>query len=114
MTDKTILWAGGVCSVASAVPFWLWKLSIITGPSVHALVWLFVALFGLFEVFGFVLGGRPVFRMTRSWAKRGLLVVGLLGGLAYVALMAALEMNFVGQGMRLSTAQPGSGDTVGK
>lgn len=97
MTDKTILWAGGVCLAASAVPFWLWKLYIITGPSVHALVWLFVALFGLSEVFGFVLGGRLIFRMTRSWAKRGLLGVGLLGCVAYVTLMAALGMNFIGQ-----------------
>lgn len=97
MTDKTILWAGGVCSVASAILFWLWKLYIITGPSIHALVWLFVALFGLSEVFWFVLGGRLIFRMTRSWAKRGLLVAGLLGGVAYVALMAVLGVNFIGQ-----------------
>lgn len=97
MTDQTIRWAGGACFVASAVPFWLWKLYIITGPSVHALVWLFVALFGLSEVFGFILGCRFILRMTRSWAKRGLLLVGLLGGVAYVALMAALGMNFIGQ-----------------
>ena len=97
MTDKTILWAGGVCLVASAVPFWLWKLYIITRPSVHALVWLFVALFGLSEVFGLVLSSRLIFRMTRSWTKRGLLVAGLLGSTAYVDLMAALGMNFVGQ-----------------
>jgi len=97
MTDKTILWAGGVCSGASAILFWLWKLYIITGPSVHALVWLFVALFGLSEAFGFILGSRLIFRMTRSWAKRSLLGVGLFGCVAYVALMAALGMNFVGQ-----------------
>ncbi len=97
MTDRTILWAGGGCLVASAVPFWLWKLGIITGPSVHVLVWLFVALFGLSEVFGFIFGSRLIFRLMQNWAKRGLLLVGLLSGAAYVALMAALGMNFIRQ-----------------
>lgn len=97
MTDKTILWAGAVCLIASGVPFWLWKLHIITGPAVHRLIWAFVVLFGLSQCFSFILGSRFIFRTTRNWAKRGLLIVGLVGCEAYISLMAALGMNFVGQ-----------------
>ena len=97
MTDRVLLWTAGVCLVASGVPFWLWKLYIVTGPTVHLLVWLFVVLFGLSQVSGFLLGSRFIFRTTRKWIMRGLLVAGLVGCEAYVSLMAALGMNFVGQ-----------------
>ena len=97
MTDKVLLWAGGVCLVASGVPFWLWKLYIITGPTVHTLVWLFLVLFGLAQVLGFLLGSRFIFRTTHQWIMRGLFVVGLVGCEACISLMAALGMNFIGQ-----------------
>lgn len=97
MMDRVFLWSGGACLLASAIPFWLWKLYIIRGPLVHNLVWTFVALFGLGEVLGLILGCRLSFRTAQNWAVRGVLVVGLLGCVAYVTLMAALGMNFVGQ-----------------
>ena len=97
MKDKSILWASGACLVASGVPFWLWKLSIITGPKVRVLIWLFVSLFGLCQCFSFILGGRVIFRQTRNWGSRCLFLALLSGGEAYVSLMAALGMNFVGQ-----------------
>lgn len=97
MTDKSLLWVIGGCLVASSIPFWLWKLYLITGPPVRILIWLFVGLFGLSQVFSFILGGRFIFRTTRRWIPRGLLVVGLLCCEAYISLMAALGMNFVGQ-----------------
>ena len=97
MKDKVILWAAGGCLVASGVPFWLWKGYLITGPSVRVLIWLFVILFGLSQVSSFILGSRFIFKTTRKWILRGLLVVGLFGCEAYVSLMAALGMNFVGQ-----------------
>ena len=97
MVDKALMWAGGVCLVASGIPFWLWKLYIVTGPNVRILVWLFIVLFGLSQVLGFLLGSRFIFRRTPKWIMRGLLVAGLVGCEAYVSLMAALGMNFIGQ-----------------
>ncbi|MGI4788404.1 MAG: hypothetical protein ACRYFS_06085 [Janthinobacterium lividum] len=79
MTDRLMLWIGGGCVVASAIPFWLWKLYVITGPAVRVLIWLFVVLFGLAQLLSFLVGSRFVFRSTRKWIPRRLLVVGLVG-----------------------------------
>jgi hypothetical protein len=97
MRDKSILWIGAGCFVASGIPFWLWKLYIISGPAVRVLIWLFVVLFGLSQVMSFVFGSRFIFRATRKWIERILFFVVLLGCEAYFSLMAALGMNFVGQ-----------------
>jgi hypothetical protein len=97
MIDKRLGWAALACLVGSAVPFWLWKLFIVTGSAVRILIRLFVGLFGLSLLLGFGLGCRGICRTTRSRAGRALLIAGLLGGEAYAALMAALAMNFVGQ-----------------
>ena len=97
MKQKQIGWAALICFVVSAVPFWLWKLYIITGTLVHVLIWMFILLFGPTLILGFAFGCQVIMRTTRNWIGRGFQLVLLFCGTAYVALMAALAMNFVGQ-----------------
>jgi len=76
------------------IPFWLWKLYIITGPSVRGLIWGFVILFGAALVLGFAFGCRVIFGQVRRPVWRVVQIIILLGVIAGTAFYAALAMNF--------------------
>ena len=97
MTNKAMLWATVGCFVASIIAFELWKDYFIIGPAVHPLIVLFVISFLLFEAFSLVLGCRFIFKATRMWVPRAILLFWLLVGEVYAYIVATLGASFVGQ-----------------
>ena len=98
MSDRRLLSLAVGIFALSLVPFWLWKLYLITQRHmVLVLTWLFVILYGLALVLSFLVGSRRILRGTPSVGIRVFDFALLLFFEVNAAIMAAFAMNFIGQ-----------------